>query len=120
MPHTLSEILDLATRLGRALADQPRFQAVRDAETAVIEDAKSRGLAEDLERLRESIERRRDAGEPDAAIQSEFDVLRRVEESVRADSKLQQLARAQADFAQMMNEVHARIYGELGPADAES
>ena len=120
IPLTIGEILGLATRLGGALAEQPRFQAVRDAESEVLSDSKSRGLAERLEVLRERIERRDLAGEPRSAMQEDLDALQRTEEDVRADPKLQNLVRAQADFAQMMNEVQRHIYAALGSGDEES
>ncbi|MBI1850394.1 MAG: YlbF family regulator [Planctomycetes bacterium] len=120
IPLTIGEILDLATRLGGALAEQPRFRAVRDAESEVLADSKSRGIAERLEDLRERVGKRDRAGESRSAMQDDLDALQRIEEEVRADPKLQNLARAQADFAQMMNEVHGRIYAALSAGDEES
>ncbi len=110
-PVSIGELLSLASSLGRAIAEQPRFLAVRDAEARVLSDPESRSLTDELERLRKRIASRESKGEEGST--EELQALRTIEERVRAEPKLQHLARAQADFAQMMNEVQERLYKEL-------
>jgi cell fate (sporulation/competence/biofilm development) regulator YlbF (YheA/YmcA/DUF963 family) len=116
-PKTLRELLEIAASLGKALAEQPRFAAIRAAEDAVIADPKSRALADELDRERERAASREMRGE--APSEEERQAQRRLEESVRADSKLQDLARVQADFAQLLNEVHEEIYRHLRSGQQE-
>jgi len=107
----MDEVLRLASELGRRIAQHERFLSLREAERLVEEDAATRELLCEAEEHRQRIAYLEAEGRP---VEPEVKrTLRRLEEEIRMNDKLQVLARAQADYMELMNEVNAAIRAEM-------
>jgi len=114
----MDEVLELATKLSRAIARSSRFTDLREAEKAVMADeeavGKVRAREELLTKLAEK-ERKVEPIEPEEKRE-----LAALDEFVKTNEKLAALSKAQADFQEMLNLVNARITSALGPSEAEA
>ena len=103
----MKDILALASQLGNLMARHERHHGLRAAELALQGDAEARGLLESLETQRRKIadlEAQMKPVEPQDKRE-----LQRLTDAVRSNEKLQDLARAQADYMEMMNKVNNAI-----------
>jgi len=114
----MDEIVALASRLGELLARHERYLRLRSAEEAVEQDPQARGLLDRLEEQRRkvaSLEAQARPVEPEDKRE-----LQRLADAVHSNQKLQELARAQADYMEMMHKVNhairARLSGRREPA----
>jgi len=108
----MDRVISLAERLGKAIGETDRFNRLRQAEKLVQENADARKALDDLEAAQADIARKESEGKP-----IEPDEKRRVAElqaSVHNNEALQTLARAQADYMEMMNRVNTTIRTQLG------
>ena len=107
----MQEIIELASRLGALMAGHERYRRLRAAESAVQADAEARGLLARLE------SRRRKIADLEAQVKpvepEDKRELQRLTDAVHSDVKLQNLARVQADYMEMMNKVNSAIRGKL-------
>jgi len=108
----MEEIVRLARELGRNIARHERFLSLREAEKAVEEDGETRELLRRAQEQREKVARLEAEGKP--VEPEDKRALQRLNEAVRDNAKLQHLARAQADYMELMNRVNAAIRAELG------
>jgi cell fate (sporulation/competence/biofilm development) regulator YlbF (YheA/YmcA/DUF963 family) len=112
------EILDLARRLGQALARHERFARLRDAEAAVRKDADAPQLSHELNEQMIKIARLEDQMKP--IEPADKHLLQELRDKVYSNAALQDLARANADYMEIMSQVNNIIQKELaGKADAE-
>ena len=111
----MDDILRLASDLGERIANHERFQKLRTAESAVQADK----VAQDL--VTSADEQRRKVAELEASQQpvepEDKHELIRLEEAIRGNENLQGLARAQADFMELMNKVNRAIREKLDTAE---
>ena len=107
----MNDILAVAEKLGKAIAQSERFQAVEAARKEVEADealqANVKALNE-LSRKTAQSEKETKPIEPDDKRR-----LRDLQEKLTGDPKLQKLARVEADFAELMNRVNKTIYAQL-------
>ncbi len=112
------QVLDHARRLAKALATHPRFEALREAENTVRASEEARKLSDDLNAQMEKIadlEARTQPIEPE-----DKERLEQLREKVHASEPLQNLARTQADYLDLMERVNRIIREGLTAADAPS
>src|SRR5262245_16315722 len=111
MADPIDDVLSLAKTLARAIAAHARFVNLRSAENEVFANSEAKGLAEEFQRARQAI---RDKEKDLVPIEPEEKrALSSLHERVRAHPMLQELSRAQADYAEMMDKVNRTIAGEL-------
>jgi len=107
----MDELLEKAAELGKLLSDHPRFKALMTARDAVRGDETARKLMADYEaqlnRVQELTLQNRPIEVADKRRLSEL------EQKVVSNDNLKLLAKAQADFAEMMSRVNRAIYDHL-------
>jgi len=107
----VDEILNLAGSLGELISRHERFVKLRAAEDAVNADEETRNLVRSMENQRRKIaelEVNQQPVEPEDKRE-----LQRLTDVVHANAKLQQLAKAQADYMELMNKVNEAIRTKL-------
>ena len=112
------QVLDQARRLAEVLAAHPRFQGLREAENAVRASEDARKISDDLNAQMEKIadlETRAQPIEPEDKV-----LLEQLREKVHANELLQDLARVQADYLELMEQVNRIIREGLTAEDAPS
>jgi cell fate (sporulation/competence/biofilm development) regulator YlbF (YheA/YmcA/DUF963 family) len=113
--RTMDEILELASKLGKAIAASERFQALRRAEEAIEKDEKAQQLTEALHKQSEKIRNLETKMEP--VFPDDKRELARIQEEIAGHQPLKAFARAQADYAEMMARVNGAIRAELDRED---
>lgn len=107
----MEEILAQARRLGHAIAAHERFKTLREAEQRVSADESASKVQEAFERqVLKIAELERQTKPVEVADKREF---ARLQDAVRTHPALQELAKAQADYLEMMNNVNDAILNEL-------
>ena len=109
----MQDVMAKAELLGRAVANSDRFKALREAEAAIEADEEVKNFSMQLEEHAEKIRKLEESNSPiEPEDKRKFAEL---QEKVRSCEKLQNLARAQADYAEMMAKVNQRIQERLAP-----
>jgi cell fate (sporulation/competence/biofilm development) regulator YlbF (YheA/YmcA/DUF963 family) len=107
----MEELLSKAAELGRLLADHPRFGTLMAARDAVRADEPARKLMADYER---QVNRIQDLTLQNRPIEvADKRRLAELEQTVASNEKIKALAKAQADFTEMMSSVNRAIYENL-------
>ena len=107
----MDEILDLASNLGGLISQHERFKKLRAAEDAVNADEETHNLVRALDEQRAKIAEL-EASQKPIEPEDKRELQRRTE-AVHASPKLQELARAQADYMELMNRVNEAIREKL-------
>jgi len=107
----MKDIIETAEKLGKQIAASERFNAVEAAREQIEGDealqADMKALNEVSDRIAQ-LEKEVKPVEPDDKRR-----LRELQEKVTGHPKLQALARAEADFAELMNRVNRTIHAQL-------
>ena len=114
----MERVLALAERLGKLIAETAAYQALRKAEAAVRADTEA---GESVKRLHEAevqIATKESEGKP--IEPEEKHRLAELRDAVHDNEALQALAKAQADYMAIMNQVNKAIrdHLETGGTDA--
>jgi len=107
----MENILSLATELGQRIARHERYVQLRAAEDAADADQETKDLLAAFEAQRKKmadLEAKQQPIEPNDKHE-----LQRLDNAVHASQSLQRLAKAQADYMELMNRVNAAIRKEL-------
>jgi cell fate (sporulation/competence/biofilm development) regulator YlbF (YheA/YmcA/DUF963 family) len=107
----VKEILDKAAELGKAIAASDRFAAARAAREEADADETLQAGLKAVQEQSQKIGRLEREGKP--VEPEDKHALRDAQQKVTASPTMQKLARAEADFAELMNRVNAAIRGEL-------
>ena len=108
----MNDIIETAEKLGKAILDSDRFKAVQALRKELGED---QPLQADLKALNElsakiaGLEKETKPVEPDDKRK-----VQELRDQVTGHPRMQDLARVEADFAELMNRVNRAIYGQLG------
>ena len=107
----MEEILKLATGLGEAILQHPRFMELRRAEGEVLGDQETKTLLENFNKERVRLLKLEREGMPiEPAVKKN---LKDLEEKVKESQKLQALLNAQADYSELINKVNEMIFNKL-------
>lgn len=107
----MEEIVKLAAELGKRIAANERFTALRNAEDAAEKDSETCELLDAANKQRETLAQLEAEGKP---IEPEDKrEMQRLDDAIRANEKLQALARARADYLELMNRVNEAIRSAL-------
>ncbi len=107
----MKDMIETAQQLGKAIAASDRFKAVAGAREKIDAD---KALHADMEALDElglkiaQLEKEVKPVEPEDKHR-----LRELQEKVTGHVALQELARVEADFAELMNRVNSAIHSQL-------
>ena len=112
MSDSLQEIQELAEKLGDAIARNPRFLALRDAEKAVDADPSAKELLKKYNEKTMAILQKEDSLLP--VEPEEKRDLMKLRADVARNGILQALNKAQADYSEMMNRVNRSVFDKLG------
>src|SRR5688572_30802220 len=107
----MDPILEQATKLAEMLAADPRFTKLRKLESEVLGDQEKRRLLEEYEKSRMTLELKQREFQPISPEEKKAHA--EVTKKVHAVPVLLDLARAQADYAQMMDQVNRTIHEML-------
>jgi cell fate (sporulation/competence/biofilm development) regulator YlbF (YheA/YmcA/DUF963 family) len=107
----MDPILEQAQKLAEMLAADPRFTKLRELENDVLGDPVKRRLLEDYEKSRMTLEHKQREFQPISPDEKKAHA--EVTKRVHAVPLLLDLARAQADYAQMMDQVNRTIHEKL-------
>jgi cell fate (sporulation/competence/biofilm development) regulator YlbF (YheA/YmcA/DUF963 family) len=113
----MDPILEQAKKLAEMLATDPRFTKLRKLESEVLGDPEKRRLLEDYEKSRMNLEHKQREFHPISPDEKKAHA--EITKQVHAVPVLLDLARAQADYAQMMDQVNKTIHERLR-ADVEA
>ena len=107
----MDEILKAAQNLGDRIAESDRFMALRRAGEAAEDDDAAKDLLKKADAQSEKIaelERSLKPVEP-----ADKEEMQRLTDALHGNEKLGALARAQADYLELMNKVNDAIRGRL-------
>lgn len=107
----MDPMLEQAQKLAEMLAADTRFTKLRELEHDVLGDPEKRRLLEDYEKSRLSLEHKQKEFQPISPEEKKAHA--EVTKRVHAMPILLDLARAQADYAQMMDAVNRTIHERL-------
>ena len=108
MSGSIEDIRALAEKLGEAIARNPRFLALREAEKAIEADAEAKSLLKALNEKTLEILRKEESLKP--VEPEEKRELSNLRSSVARNENLQKLQKAQADYSEMMNRVNRSLF----------
>ena len=106
-------IVELARRLGERIRESERFKAFNAAEEAADQDEEARELRRQLEEQSLKIARLETERQP--VEPEDKRALQNLRARAHANARLQELARAQADYMQLMKQVNDALYEVLNP-----
>ncbi len=107
----MTDIIEMAQQLGKAIAGSDRFKAVTDLRAKIDSDE---ALQADIKALNElgtkiaNLEKETQPVEPEDKRR-----LQELQHNVAGNAMLQDLARVEADFAEQMNRVNTAIHSQL-------
>lgn len=107
----MDPIIEQARKLAEMLAADPRFTKLRQLEGDVLSDPANRKLLEDYEKSRLSLELKQRELKP--ITPEEKKAHAEITKQVHGVQVLLDLARAQADYAHMMDQVNRTIHSRL-------
>ncbi len=107
----MNEILELASKLGRAIADSPQFAALKECELKARTDKQIQELTASYEA---QMRRIAELESKQAPIEPEDKkMLTDLRDRVHASPRLQELLRVQADYTELLNKVNDEINSAL-------
>ena len=111
----MQEIIELAEKLGKAIAAGPRHAAMAEARKKLRADPLATQLLKDFQEQAHKIARLEAETKPvEVADKRRFEEL---QQQIAGNDALKELMRVQADFSEMMNRVNHAIATPLGPPD---
>ena len=107
----MEEILEIASKLGAAIANHNRYKMFKEAEGQLKEDDEARGISEELEKQSRKIhELEKDLKPVEVEDKNR---LQQLKEKVASNQSIQKFLKAQADYIELMTKANKRIDAEL-------
>lgn len=107
----MDDIIEKADGLGQAIAQSQAYKALISQRKNIETDQELQDRMQRLHTASEEIARKEQEGKP--VEPEEKHELRDIQDGIAQDPKMQQLARAEADFAELMNKVNEAIRDRL-------
>lgn len=108
----MEQLLELARRLGRQVAQHERTTLLKQAQKAVDEDAEAGKLVKEYHEQAQKVMQLEKDQKPVEV--GDKHTLRNLEEKISCNEHLRELTRRQVDFVEMMRKIKESIDGELG------
>jgi len=107
----MEEIVEIAKKLGQAIASNQRFKNLKEAEKAVENDDEAQKLTDELDKQSRKI---RDLEVEMRPVEPEDKrKLQQLQSDIAANESLRTFAKAQADYAEIMSKVNQAIQEAL-------
>ena len=111
----MEKILELASKLGAAIANNKRYKMFRDAEEQLKKDSTAKEISEELEKQSRKIyELEKDLKPVEVEDKKR---LQHLKEKVASNQSIQKFLEAQTDYVELMSKVNKCIEAELAPKD---
>ena len=108
----MQDVLDIARKMGEAIAQSDAFARLRAAEERIKQDESAMKASDDFNAMALKMARLEEENKPiEVADKHEF---KRLQEAVLEDRVLQDHLAAQADYVDMMRQVNEAIQKALG------
>ena len=113
----MERIVELARRLGREIRGHERFTRLLNVEAAVKANEEAKGLLQALEQQSGKIAELQNLNRP-IEVEDKHK-LQDLRDKAHANPLLQELARAEADYMELMTRVNQAMHEELYAAEKE-
>ena len=111
----MEKILELASKLGAAIAYHNRYKMFKEAEEQLKKDDKAKEISEELEKQSRKIyELEKDLKPVEV---EEKKKLQQLKEKVASNQSIQKFLKVQTDYVELMTKVNKRIEAELAPVN---
>ena len=107
----MTDMIESAQQLGKAIAESDRFRAVADLRTKIDTDETLQAEMKALNELGAKIAKLEKEVQP--VEPEDKRRLQELQQNVTGNALLQDLARVEADFAELMNRVNTAIHSQL-------
>ena len=107
----MSNLVELADRLGKKIAETEEFKNLKQARQAVKDDSKAQQLNNELEQVSQKLAKKERENQPIEV--SEKRELQTARDAIHNYKPLQDLAKAEADFAALMYQFNNAINKHL-------
>ena len=108
----MDDIIEKADGLGQAIAQSQAYKALISQRKNIEDDQELQDRMQRLHTASEAIAHKEQEGKP--IEPEEKREVRDLQNGITQDPRMQQLARAEADFAELMNKVNEAIRKRLG------
>ena len=109
----MEEILELASKLGAAIANHNRYKSFKEAEEQLTKDSVAKEISEELEKQSKKINELEKNLKP-VEVEDKRK-LQQLKQKVASNQSIQKLLRAQTDYVELMAKVNERIKEEIRP-----
>ena len=109
----MEETLEIASKLGAAIAKHNRYKMFKDAEEQLKKDDEAKEISEKLEKQSRKIHELEKDLKPVEVEDKQK--LRQLKEKVASNQSIQNFLKAQADYVELMAKVNKRIEAEFAP-----
>ncbi len=107
----MDQLIELAKRLGKQMADNERTVTLKDAQKKVNEDSKAAELIKSYQDQAQKIAELEKQGKPIEVDDKQ--ALQKIEQDISMHPSLAELTRRQVDFVEMMRKVKQAIDQQL-------
>ncbi len=109
----MEEILELASKLGTAIANNNRYKAFKEAEEELKKDNVAKEISEELEKQSQKIHELEKNLKP-VEVEDKRK-LQQLKEKVASNQSIQKFLKAQTDYVELMTKVNENIEATLVP-----
>ncbi len=109
----MEEILELASKLGAAIANNNRYKMFKETEEQLKKDNVAKDISEKLEKQSKKIYELEKNLKPIEVEDKKK--LQQLKEEVASNPSIQKFLKAQADYVELMKKVNERIKSKLAP-----
>ncbi len=109
----MEEILEIASKLGAAIANHKRYKMFKEAEEQLKKDNEAREISEELEKQSRKIHELEKKLKP-VEIEDKKK-LQQLKEKAASNQSIQNFLKVQTDYVELMTKANKRIESELTP-----
>jgi cell fate (sporulation/competence/biofilm development) regulator YlbF (YheA/YmcA/DUF963 family) len=109
----MEEILEIASKLGAAIANHNRYKMFKEAEGLLKKDDEAREISEELEKQSRKVHGLEKDLKPVEVEDKKR--LQQLKEKVASNQSIQHFLKVQTDYVELMTKANKRIDAELSP-----
>ncbi len=109
----MEETLEIASKLGAAIANYNGYKMFREAEAQLKKDSVAKEISEKLEKQSKKIYELEKNMKP-VEVEDKKE-LQQLKEQVASNQSIQKFLKAQTDYVEFMKKINERIEAELAP-----
>lgn len=107
----MEEILELASKLGAAIANHKRYKSFKEAEEQLNKDSEAKEISEELEKQSKKIHELEKNLNP-VEVEDKRK-LQQLKQKVASNQSIQKFLKAQMDYVELTNKIKERIDTEF-------